>query len=87
MTNSAPRAAHPSCAGEATCGNQLFRFQPLGTLLCRVQIPIDAALTVNPKLKLNPRNQDVVLHAITRIDLSRNSLTWVPAIIFQLHSL
>ncbi|XP_063218267.1 leucine-rich repeat serine/threonine-protein kinase 1 isoform X2 [Bacillus rossius redtenbacheri] len=53
----------------------------------RKQWLIDAALTVNPKLKLSPRNQDVVLFAITRIDLSRNSLTWVPPIIFQLHSL
>nr|CAD7202602.1 unnamed protein product [Timema douglasi] len=48
---------------------------------------VDAALTVNPKLKLNPRNQDIVLFAITRIDLSRNALSWVPSIIFQLHSL
>ena len=48
---------------------------------------VDAALNVNPKLKLHPRNQDIVLFAITRIDLSRNSLTWLPPIIFQLPSL
>jgi hypothetical protein len=50
-------------------------------------LQIDAALNVNPKLKLNPRNQDIVLYAITRIDLSKNSLTWLPPIIFQLPSL
>ncbi|KAJ4452048.1 hypothetical protein ANN_03564 [Periplaneta americana] len=53
----------------------------------RKQWLVDAALNVNPKLKLNPRNQDIVLYAITRIDLSKNSLTWLPPIIFQLPSL
>ncbi|KAK7861679.1 hypothetical protein R5R35_005355 [Gryllus longicercus] len=53
----------------------------------RKQWLIDAALTVNPKLKLNPRNQDVVLFAVTRIDLSKNALTWLPLVLFQLHSL
>ncbi|XP_067008597.2 leucine-rich repeat serine/threonine-protein kinase 1 [Anabrus simplex] len=53
----------------------------------RKQWMIDAALTVNPKLKLNPRNQDIVLYAITRIDLSKNSLAWLPLVLFQLHSL
>ncbi|XP_049858112.1 leucine-rich repeat serine/threonine-protein kinase 1 isoform X1 [Schistocerca gregaria] len=53
----------------------------------RKQWLVDAALNVNPKLKLNPKNQDIVLYAITRIDLSKNSLTWLPLVIFQLHSL
>ncbi|KAL0267443.1 UNVERIFIED_CONTAM: hypothetical protein PYX00_009712 [Menopon gallinae] len=48
---------------------------------------VDAALNVNPKLKLNPRNQEVVLFAITRLDLSNNALTCVPAVVFQLPSL
>jgi hypothetical protein len=52
-----------------------------------IVLQVDAALSVNPKLKLNPRNQDIVLYSITRIDLSKNSLTWLPPIIFQLPSL
>jgi len=54
---------------------------------CFVVLQVDAALNVNPKLKLNPRNQEIVLYAITRIDLSKNSLTWLPPILFQLPSL
>lgn len=36
---------------------------------------------------MNPRNREIVLFAITRLDISNNSLTQVPAIIFQLQSL
>ncbi|CAB3385193.1 Hypothetical predicted protein [Cloeon dipterum] len=48
---------------------------------------VDAALTVNPRLRLNPKHQDVVLYSITRLDISRNSLTSVPIAVFQLQSL
>lgn len=36
---------------------------------------------------MNPRNREIVLFAITRLDISNNSLTRLPAIIFQLQSL
>jgi len=36
---------------------------------------------------MNPRSREIVLFAITRLDISNNSLTHVPAIIFQLQSL
>lgn len=36
---------------------------------------------------MNPRSREIVLFAITRLDISNNSLTQVPAIIFQLQSL
>lgn len=36
---------------------------------------------------MNPRNREIVLFAITRLDISNNSITQVPAIIFQLQSL
>ncbi|XP_022171675.1 leucine-rich repeat serine/threonine-protein kinase 1 isoform X1 [Myzus persicae] len=48
---------------------------------------IDGALHINPRLKMNPRSKEIVLFAITRLDISNNSLTQVPAIIFQLQSL
>lgn len=48
---------------------------------------VDAAININPKLKLNPKNQDVVLYAITRLDLSNNALTSLPVVVFQLPSL
>ncbi|XP_050423466.1 leucine-rich repeat serine/threonine-protein kinase 1 [Adelges cooleyi] len=48
---------------------------------------IDAALHINPRLKMNPRSREIVLFAITRLDISNNSLTQIPAIIFQLQSL
>lgn len=48
---------------------------------------IDAALHVNPKLKQNPRCHDIGLFAITRLDISNNSLTSLPITVFQLSSL
>ncbi|KAK9885098.1 hypothetical protein WA026_009320 [Henosepilachna vigintioctopunctata] len=48
---------------------------------------IDCALHLNPKLKQNPRSYDISLYAITRLDISSNSLTFVPLIVFQLSSL
>ncbi|KAL3278816.1 hypothetical protein HHI36_016337 [Cryptolaemus montrouzieri] len=48
---------------------------------------IDSALHLNPKLKQNPRSHDVSLYAITRLDISNNSLTSVPLVVFQLLSL
>lgn len=53
----------------------------------RTQWLVDAALHVNPKLKLNPRNQDIALYSITRLDLSNNALEYVPAAVMQLQSL
>lgn len=53
----------------------------------RTQWLVDAALHVNPKLKLNPRNQEIALYAITRLDLSNNALEWVPPVVLQLQSL
>ncbi|KAF6207493.1 hypothetical protein GE061_015939 [Apolygus lucorum] len=53
----------------------------------RYQWLVGAALHVNPKLKVNPKSQDIVLYAITRLDISNNSLGWIPPIIFQLQSL
>ena len=46
----------------------------------------EAAVALNAKMKLNPRAQPVALHAITRIDVSNNVLTELPACIFQLQS-
>lgn len=53
----------------------------------RPQWLTDAALHLNPKLKQNPRYHDVALYAITRLDISSNSLTSLPIEIFQLYSL
>ncbi|CAG9859264.1 unnamed protein product [Phyllotreta striolata] len=53
----------------------------------KTQWLIDASLHLNPKLKQNPRNYDISLYAITRLDLSNNNLTSVPLAIFQLYSL
>ncbi|CAH1285512.1 unnamed protein product [Diabrotica balteata] len=53
----------------------------------KTQWLIDAALHLNPKLKQNPRNYDISLYAITRLDLSNNNLTSVPLAVFQLYSL
>ncbi|EFN82819.1 Leucine-rich repeat serine/threonine-protein kinase 2 [Harpegnathos saltator] len=51
----------------------------------RLQWLIDAVLHVNKKL--SPRNNDLVLYAITRIDISHNSITSVPSTVFYLQSL
>jgi Leucine-rich repeat (LRR) protein len=48
---------------------------------------IDAAVRLNPKLRLSPRCQQSALHAITWLDLSNNDLSEVPAAIFQMQSL
>ena len=53
----------------------------------RSQWLVEAAVTLNPKMKLHPRAQSVALHAVTRIDVSNNVLTELPACIFQLLSL
>uniref|UniRef100_A0A8D9E2H8 non-specific serine/threonine protein kinase n=1 Tax=Cacopsylla melanoneura TaxID=428564 RepID=A0A8D9E2H8_9HEMI len=53
----------------------------------RVQWLIDAGLHVNPKLRLQPRSQSLVLSAITRLDLSHNTLPWAAPALFQLPSL
>lgn len=51
----------------------------------RLQWLIDAVLYVNKKL--SSRNNDLVLYAITRIDISYNSITSVPSAVFYLQSL
>lgn len=51
----------------------------------RAQWLTDAVLHVNKKL--SAKNNDLVLYAITRIDISLNSITSVPPIIFYLQSL
>ncbi|KAB7496364.1 Leucine-rich repeat serine/threonine-protein kinase 1 [Armadillidium nasatum] len=48
---------------------------------------IDASVNLNPKLKLSPKNQGIALYAITRLDISNNSLAHLPEMIFQLPSL
>lgn len=53
----------------------------------RSQWLTDAALHLNQKLKQNPRSYDIALYAITRLDISNNSLTSLPLIVFQLNSL
>ncbi|XP_071051470.1 leucine-rich repeat serine/threonine-protein kinase 1 isoform X2 [Onthophagus taurus] len=53
----------------------------------RTQWLIDAALHLNPKLKQNPRSYDIALYAITRLDISNNSITSIPLAAFQLYSL
>lgn len=52
----------------------------------RTQWLADAALHLNGKLKANPRCSEVALYAITRLDISNNSLTSVPLSVFQLYS-
>lgn len=51
----------------------------------RLQWLIDAVLHVNKKL--SSRNNDLVLYAITRIDISHNSITSIPSAVFYLQSL
>ncbi|KAJ8980099.1 hypothetical protein NQ317_008560 [Molorchus minor] len=53
----------------------------------RTQWLTDAALHLNPKLKQNPKSYDIALYAVTRLDISNNSLTSVPLAVFQLQSL
>ena len=53
----------------------------------RPQWLAEAAISLNPKMKLHPRAQHAALHAITRIDLSNNVIIELPACIFQLQSL
>ena len=48
---------------------------------------IDAAVRLNPKLKLSPKYQLSAIHAITRLDLSSNDLNDIPDVIMQMQSL
>lgn len=61
--------------------------QKCGLTEIKLQWLIDAALNLNPKLKQNPRSYDIALFSITRLDVSNNSLTYVPLGVFQLQSL
>ena len=47
----------------------------------------DAAISLNPKMKMSPRAQSTAFHAITRIDVSNNILFELPVCIFQLQSI
>lgn len=51
----------------------------------RSQWLIDAVLHVNKKL--SAKNNDLVLYAITRVDISHNSITSIPNTVFYLQSL
>ncbi|XP_060525729.1 leucine-rich repeat serine/threonine-protein kinase 1 isoform X2 [Cylas formicarius] len=53
----------------------------------KTQWLIDAALSLNSKLKQNPRSYDIALYAITRLDVSNNNLNSIPLVVFQLQSL
>ena len=46
--------------------------------LIRDQHIIDAAVRLNPKLKLSPKFQFSAVHAVTRLDVSNNHLTELP---------
>ena len=48
---------------------------------------VDAAVRLNPKLKLSPKYQLSAIHAITRLDLSSNDLSDIPDGIMQMQSL
>lgn len=54
---------------------------------CRVSWLFDAVQQCNPKLKVSPSLKNVALGAITRIDISHNSLSNLPIEIFFLCSL
>lgn len=47
----------------------------------------EAAVSLNPKMKLHPRAYHVALHSITRIDLSNNVLVELPPCMLQLQSI
>ena len=51
----------------------------------RSQWLVDAVLHVNKKL--SAKNNELVLYAVTRVDISQNSITSVPSTIFYLQSL
>ncbi len=48
---------------------------------------MDAAVRLNPKLKLSPKFQFSAVHAVTRLDLSNNELTEVPGCVWTMQSL
>lgn len=48
---------------------------------------VDAAVQLNPKLRLSPRSQVMALYAITRLDISNNALSHLPSVVFMLPSL
>ncbi|XP_012258936.2 leucine-rich repeat serine/threonine-protein kinase 1 [Athalia rosae] len=73
-------ALFPNVATMINWHNQQCRLSQI-----RSQWLVDAVLHVNKKL--NAKNNDLILYAITRIDISHNSITSVPSIIFHLQSL
>ncbi len=53
----------------------------------REQYLVDAAVRLNPKLRLSPKFQFSAVHAITRLDLSNNGLVELPECVWYLQSL
>ncbi|GAB6033061.1 hypothetical protein CHUAL_012677 [Chamberlinius hualienensis] len=53
----------------------------------RKQWLIEASIAYNTKLKLSVKNQSIALFAITRLDVSNNTLRELPDYVFQLASL
>ena len=51
------------------------------------QYLVDAAVRLNPKLRLSPKFQFSAVHAITRLDLSNNELVELPECVWYLQSL
>ena len=48
---------------------------------------VDAAVRLNPKLRLSPKYQPMALHAITRLDISNNEIVSLPASVTTMQSL
>lgn len=55
--------------------------------VCRIKWLLGAVARCNPKLKTSSTLNQISLGAITRIDISHNSLTWLPPEIFSMCSL
>lgn len=51
------------------------------------QYIVDAAVRLNPKLRLSPKFQFSAVHAITRLDLSNNELVELPSCVWTMQSL
>lgn len=73
-------ALFPNVATMINWHNQQCRLSQI-----RSQWLVDAVLHVNKKL--NAKNNDLILYAVTRIDISHNSITSLPSTVFYLQSL
>ncbi|XP_030762504.1 leucine-rich repeat serine/threonine-protein kinase 1 isoform X2 [Sitophilus oryzae] len=61
--------------------------QKCGLSEIKTQWLIDAALSLNQKLKQNPKSYDIALFSITRLDISNNNISALPLAVFSLQSL